>query len=34
MKIFKNIDEHILRFVSIILREYLLGYIKSITQSK
>jgi hypothetical protein len=34
MKILKIFDEHILRFVSIVLREYFLEYIKSITQSK
>jgi hypothetical protein len=34
MRFFKNMDEHIIRFVSIILREKLLGYIKSITQNK
>jgi hypothetical protein len=34
MKFFKNIDEHILRFFTIFMREHLLKYIKSITQNK
>jgi len=34
MKILKNINEHIIRFCSIFLREYLFEYIKTISQSK
>lgn len=30
MRFFKSLDEHIFRFVSIIVREYLLDYMRTI----